>query len=415
VPTRVLIVASGLKGLGGHDFAYTRSVAGALQERGAEVAVFTHKHAPLDLVRARGFHRVFSMGAYDFPPGNGGWRDLAYLYAQSVIYADELQRALWTQGAFDLVFCHTVSDFELIGWNRHLSRTRFAGRLAILERLTPGFGSSGPMRWIFHPYWRIKPHYLRSIRRRLGDRFLLLTDSERLSEDYGRVYRHRIVTLPIPLSLSRLRQRDATGASAAGEPLRIGYMGDPRESKGFSMLPVIARQVVTSTEGEIALVIQCALDDHVEEVSARARDELRELARTAGDRLTLIEDRLSDDRYVELFRSLDLVLLPYTHPHFVKATSNVFAEAAALGIPVVVPADTWMASELRRSGGGVEFPREDAAGLWTAVRQAVDRHRELASRAEAYAGLWRARHNAGAAVDLLLEASGITAIGDGNK
>src|SRR6516225_7413100 len=130
---KILIVDSGLKNLGGHNYTYTNAVKNALLERGCDVDVFASRELGEDLAGASGFHRVFSYGAYDFPPGRSAFNDLTVLYERSAVYADDLQRALEQRAAkdFDLVFCHTVNDFELIGWNRVLARKRFSGRLVI--------------------------------------------------------------------------------------------------------------------------------------------------------------------------------------------------------------------------------------------------------------------------------------------
>ena len=141
----ILIIASGLKNLGGHNFSYTRAVQAALEQKGFTVTVFANKNLSGELVKATGYHPVFSFGAYDFPPGHGKWKDLCYLYAQSLIYSQELELAfkqiIEDQPA--LVFCHTVTDFELISWNRFLAQHHFRGRLLILLRGTPGFKSCG--------------------------------------------------------------------------------------------------------------------------------------------------------------------------------------------------------------------------------------------------------------------------------
>src|SRR5262249_39711675 len=103
---------------------------------------------------------------------------------QSVLYADELEAACRGVNLHDFafVFCHTVGDFELIGWNRFLARTRLPGHLLILLRQTPGYRACNWLKRRAHPYWRLRPRYLSAIRSRLGSRFTLLTDSEALTE-----------------------------------------------------------------------------------------------------------------------------------------------------------------------------------------------------------------------------------------
>jgi glycosyltransferase involved in cell wall biosynthesis len=404
----VLLVASGLRGVTGHNFSYTRSVEEALRERGFEVAVFVHKHAQRELVRDLGYRAVFSLGTYDLPPGNGRWRDLAYLYAQSLIYADEMERALAEHAPFDLVFCHTVSDFELIGWDRCLRRTPFRSRLAIMERLTPGFASRSRLKVRLHPYWRLKPHYLGAIRRRLGDdRFLLLTDSSLLAGDYARVYPHRIATLPLPLARAVAVDEPEARPGRRGS-LRIGYLGDARPAKGFALLPALAERLLQGEPGGLTLVIQCITNEYEPGVKPPGLDRLVEMAEMSGAGIELVHGALTEAAYFELFRSLDLVVLPYIDRHFDEGTSNVFAEALALGKPVVVPSGTWMADQLRRAGAGVEFRRGDGEALVAAVGEAVRGYDELAARAAATARSWREQHNPDSLVDRLLKETVLT-------
>src|SRR6185436_9994091 len=91
--SNILIIDSGMRNLGGHNFSYTRAVQSALERRGFSVTVLANKNLTGDVAKEFGYEPVFSFGAYDFPPGNGVLRDLQYVYAQSVVYSDELERA----------------------------------------------------------------------------------------------------------------------------------------------------------------------------------------------------------------------------------------------------------------------------------------------------------------------------------
>src|SRR5207302_4236820 len=99
-----------MKNLGGHNFSYTRAVQRALEARGIPSEALVHRSFPADVAAECGYHPTFSLGSYDFPPGNGRVRDLRYVYAQSVVFADELQQALRERGNDEvaLAFSHTV-------------------------------------------------------------------------------------------------------------------------------------------------------------------------------------------------------------------------------------------------------------------------------------------------------------------
>jgi len=421
---KVLIIDSGMRNLGGHNFSYTRAVQAALEKRGISVTVFANKHLASGLAEAFGYRPVFSFGAYDYPAGNGPLRDLIYLYSQSVIYSDELERALKQIPIEDyaLVFCHTVNDFELIGWNRYLWRHKLPGHLTILLRQTPRFYSCSRLKLLVHPYWRIKPYYLNAIHAKLGNRFVLLTDSEPLSEDYARVYRHRIVTLPIPIN-GFIFSADSDVAIShdtihmrygltRGGGICIGYMGDARAAKGFLLLPELIRRVLADTSVEAKFIIQCpnSASGYDNGQPANGVAELRGLAQQAGDRVILIPERLSERDYADLLRYLDIVLIPYLDAKYAEATSGIFAEALALSKPVVVPSNTWMARELSRSGGGVEFRSGNIDDLTAKVLQLIHGYEEYASKAQRFSSGWKRFHNPHSLVDILLRANQLDSI-----
>jgi glycosyltransferase involved in cell wall biosynthesis len=399
-----------MKSLGGHNFAYTRSVETALAERGLDVTVFAHKGLAPDLATTYGYRPVFSLGTYDLPPGNGPWRDLFYLYHQSAIYADDLARALRESGGdFDLVLCHTVSDFELIGWSRFLARRKLPGHLAVIERLTPQFHSANRLKLLAHPYWRMKPHYLNSLRRRMRGRFTLFTDSDVLSDDYRRIYRHGVVTLPIPIDVSDGGDWPEPGGPLPvaerygldGSLLSMGYLGDARGHKGFHLLPQAVRAVLAEPGLRVRFVIQCTGNDY-DRFETDSVAELRRLAQEHNSRLTLIPERLSERDYSDLLRSLDVVLIPYTDRNFTEGTSNIFAEALALSKPVVVSSGTWMAAELRKSGGGLECERGSADDLAAKCMAVAREYDSFAARAREFAPKWREFHNPRTLVETVL-------------
>jgi glycosyltransferase involved in cell wall biosynthesis len=408
---RVLIVDSGMRSLSGHNFSYTQAVRQALVDRGAHVDVLVNRGFPSDLAAAHGLRPIFSCGAFDFAMGHGRIRDLAYVRAQSHVFAEELEHAL--RGAdYDLVFSHTLGDFELIGWTRCLSRSALKGTLAVVLRQTPRYRTAAWWRRSFNPYWRLRPQCLGRLYRQLNSRFIVCTDSDALTDDYASVYRHPILTLPIPLNPALYephpdptRSISSSYGLTASARLRIGYLGEARSPKGFHLLPSLVRQVLSSGDGA-RVAIQCpqssaggesALDGHV--------SDLAQLAKEHPERVALIRERLSTEDYCDLARNLDVILIPYVHEHYRDATSGIFAEAVALGKPVVVPSDTWMSRELERAGSGVVFPRKDPSRFGPATLEAVRDYATHVAAAERGREAWKAFHNARKLAEMLVRAA----------
>ena len=412
----VLIVDSGLKNLGGHNFSYTRAVQSALARKGFAVTVFANRNLSGELVKNTGYHPVFSFGAYDYPPGVGKLRDLQYLYAQSVIYSHELEQAFkhLVKDEPALIFCHTVNDFELIGWKRFLSRHHLSGKLVVLMRYTPRFHSCSWLKTKLHPYWRIRPHYLNSLHSRMKGKFVLVTDSEPLTEDYATIFPHQMITLPIPINeyILSAEEQDFAAAGVCAryglgqvDRIRLGYVGDARDAKGFPLLPGLVRRILSDTNLNVEFVIQCpgAASGVENGQLPEGVEELLALAKQAENRITLIQEKLSESDYAELIRALDIVLVPYRLTGYVEPTSGIFAEAVALAKPVVVPAGTWMARELQKSGGGVEFQSGDEADLAEKVKTLVQNFAVYADKARHFSSQWKTFHNSHSLAEMLIQ------------
>ena len=410
----VVILDSGLRGPGGHNLSYTCAVQGALRERGLAVEVLVNRGCPPELADAHAFRRLFTSGAYDHPLGHGRLRDLVYLHAQSLVFAEELDHAIRCVLGRppDLLFSHTLADFEVVGWRRYLRRRSWPGWLALLMRQTPRYSTCGWLQRQLNPYWRLRPRSFAAMRHRLGPRFQLCTDSALLSRDYARVYDGSILTLPIPLTsdvrsgeqpgppniFRRYPPKDVPGPT-------IGYLGDARTPKGFPLLP---RAVSRIQDAGLAarFLIQCPLPaGGADAETAKALDELRALSADSRSSVTLIPEHLGDADYAGLLDALDVVLLPYVHSNYLEATSGVFTEALAKGIPVVVPTATWMAHELAGSTAGTVFSREEPEAFPAALLRllaSLDQHKAAArGRRDA----WQATHNPGALVGQLLTAT----------
>ncbi len=401
---RVLVVASGLRGVAGHNLGYTRAVRGAFEARGAEVTVFAHRHLAREL-QGEGYLPVFSVGAYEFPPGNGPWADLTYQYAQARIYADELRHALRDR-SFDLVFLHTVADFELLAWARHLRWHGLDARLAVLFRQTPRWATLPRWKRYLHPYHRLRPSQLRALRRRLGDRLAVLTDTDVLSRDYALVAGGPVTTLPLPLA--PLALEPITPLPPA--PPTLGYLGDSRATKGFPFLPGLAEGLLAEAGRAVKLDFHSVTNEYDTTVSP-ATHALEALAARHPERLHLSRGGLTDAQYFALLRGSHVVVLPYDSHHFDDGSSNVFTESMACGRPVVVPRGSWMDGEMRRlpRPAGVTFERRDPASLLAACRDALDRWPELAAGAAEASVVFQRFHNAGNLVDVLLRACGLGA------
>ncbi|HEX5445130.1 MAG TPA: hypothetical protein VFW87_14925 [Pirellulales bacterium] len=164
------------------------------------------------------------------------------------------------------------------------------------------------------------------------------SDTEELSAHYQHATGLAFDTLPVPHT-----QRPADPEPGS---LQICYLGDARTEKGFHHLPHIVgdlwRDYVKA--GKLAFTIQANYNVPLGEPSAIvARGKLRQYK---SDRLRLIESPLSSRDYWQVLRASGVNLLPYDRQNYFARSSGILAESLAAGVPVVVPAGTWMSRQI---------------------------------------------------------------------
>ena len=110
------------------------------------------------------------------------------------------------------------------------------------------------------------------------------------------------------------------------------------------------------------------------------------------------------DDYLANFSRCSVAVLAYQPDLYIKGTSGVFAEAVGLGKPVVVPAGTWMAQELREGRGvGTVFAESTPSAIAAAVSEALQDFEKLKVAATELAPAAREEHSSRRALERMLE------------
>jgi glycosyltransferase involved in cell wall biosynthesis len=94
-----------------------------------------------------------------------------------------------------------------------------------------------------------------------------------------------------------------------------------------------------------------------------------------------------------LLTSADVVLLPYDALTYRSRTSGPFVEAICAGKPVVVPAQSWMSTQLGSSGAGRTFVSGNSGDLTSALLGVLQNHAQHAEAAQALGQKFREYHN----------------------
>ena len=221
------------------------------------------------------------------------------------------------------------------------------------------------------------------------------SDTSALAEQYDALFAERVTgVLPIPHCLP-----DAEPAPAAAGPARIVYLGNARSEKGFHLLPDLVEALWSShvATGRARFVLQCNHAMSLEEVTIdRAR---KRLAAYPEAQVQLIDRQLDVAAFQALLFSADLVLLPYRADLYRRRSSGILIQAAVAGVPVVVPAESWL-DDAAVPGAHVSFA--GPADLARAVAEALERLPELQAAARAAAPRVRDENDATALVEQLL-------------
>jgi hypothetical protein len=309
-------------------------------------------------------------------------------------------------GAGDIVFIPTISHRDMLGlleFFRNGSQSAGASWHLLFRRSLPQFPVQGNAaanaeRTEIHNAFEI-------FQREAGSRTIYFyTDSEELTEQYNQLGTSRFRTLPIPHTCTSQERILSNG------PCRIAYLGDARCEKGYHLLPAIVRDLKTDylETGKARLVVQSNLNPREgagETAIARA-----ELGCFPPSMVTLYNEPLSSDGYKDLLLNSDITLLPYERNDYSARSSGILAESLAAGIPVIVPAGTWLSRQLPPAPIQIDSPSqgtgetvplgvvglayheiEEIPGL---IREIVDHYPHYRQTATEFAAEWRLFHNA---------------------
>lgn len=229
-----------------------------------------------------------------------------------------------------------------------------------------------------------------------GARLTFWTDTEQLAMHYRDLGAPRIAVLPIPHCLHDPVARPDRRPG----PLTMSYLGGARGDKGFALLPGLADAMAEPLlkTGHARLRIQCNYALSTEEpIMADAR---RKLARFPNGWVELIDWPLDTTTFQSALLTTDLLLLPYRADIYRRRSSGLLVQAMVAGIPTIVPANTWLATEAP-AGAHVTF--DEDVPLIDAVQQAVAAQTELSAAAQRAAPEARRKHSAERLVQMLVE------------
>jgi glycosyltransferase involved in cell wall biosynthesis len=384
----VSIIDNSLKDFTGHHFEYIRSIASELQTRNISTLVVAHCKALRAFDDFFPVERAFHRSHYEWPCRIRKIGFFVNLWILNRSFYADLNRTLRHKVTKDwLLFAPNVNHLELFAWAIWLRRIPAKDRPQV--RLF--------MRWSY--YQNEDP--------RVGERFTfvarlafralqklsvvrLVTDSERLADEYSRLSRLPVQVLPVPHT-----ELPVSASLPSAVPVVV-FLGGARSEKGFAVLVEAARLM---RNDPVRLIVQCHRDDPDDTAAAAAHLELEKME---DARIRLIREPLDSTAYYQLLESADVVVIPYRSKSYRARTSGILVEALAAGKPVVVTSGTWMADQVAPAKVGVMFEDGDARDLRRAILQLTTTLNEYRERAIHHRSQWLSFHNPSTLVEMLL-------------
>lgn len=390
---RWYVLDPGLANDKGHHLSQAQSVGRELRRRGIAVSIYGFRDAKRDLLgdlEVTPWFRGYTYAAISADPLTGEYED--YIHFNRLFAEDLRKLPLPDLTAGDTVLFPTVNhnQFHAIAqWASGLDADRQPSIVAIL---------------MFPPDWSIvaraisdpAPYYRaawESLLPHNGSRLHVCTETMAVAKAFATLLGKRPTVLPRLADDSGSASRETadriTGRTGS-EPI-FAYLGHARAERGFQLLPELVDLTVRSGAAH-RYFVQSSHDNQplMRDVEARL---------SQSSHVTVQPGALARAEYSAVLKNSDFVLLPYDAGRYLARGSGIYFEAALAGVPVIVPAKTWMSREVEESGNGVIFDAFDPRSIAKAVLAALRRRTELRNLAQRSAHRLRQQHGVRQFVD----------------
>jgi glycosyltransferase involved in cell wall biosynthesis len=246
----------------------------------------------------------------------------------------------------DVVLVPTVSENHLLGYLRWMKSfaADAAPRFVVHLMFPPGIRVEQEGLEVVEPF---RAQFYRLAFRKAaaeGPEILFFGGGRQLAEEFSQIAGIHIPPHAIPLAPERgahVRERP--------EPTALLFAGDAKPDKGFLLVPQLAEALCgRHPDWHFAVHANTTIGGAN---MRQAFDSLEALARR-NRKLTVYGGRLSEDDYHALLESADCMIVPYDPAAYTGKSSGIVWECISLGIPLVVPRQTWLEREAVLWGAG---------------------------------------------------------------
>ncbi|MFN7932045.1 MAG: hypothetical protein U0R19_01885 [Bryobacteraceae bacterium] len=246
-------------------------------------------------------------------------------------------------GAGDIVFIPTLSAIDMMGLSEAL-KTRPPGpswHLLFRRDIYPGRESEYDQH-----EWRVqglRQSMAVSREKMKAHEVRFYTDTEELTAQYNRLGVGEFRTVPIP-------HTHAAVPKPVTLPLRVIYVGDARREKGYHFIPRLMEDLWADyiANGKLSFHLQSNFNiPNGEPEAVIARQQLEQFAARQPGAVELFLKPLTSAQYKDFVLSGDLNLLFYDAGNYYARSSGILVESLSAGMPVIVPAGSWLARQFQ--------------------------------------------------------------------
>jgi len=211
-------------------------------------------------------------------------------------------------------------------------------------------------------------------------KILFATYTEGLREELTTLLGMELLQMPFTVNLDLMSP--GPHRPAGSRPVAC-CAGGARPEKGFQKIPAIVAECRRRSI-EVDFLLQLLN----EQLPQDAFEELCRLSQEPGIRA--IHGGLNRAPYRAMLAEADFLLFPYDRIPYRQRNSDVLIEACLMGLPVVVPSETWLSSQVDSgAAAGIVFDSEDAGSIAAAIGRCVAELPALSRQARSKASYWR--------------------------
>ncbi len=395
----LIILDPNLEGEAGHHLAYDLAIAREAMARGQAATIVANRRFPATAVQGVRVLPHFTATTYAVrheDPVTGRFDDIRHF--NDLLGAELALLPADLAGPCDAVLAPTVTETHLaglIGWMKAFDPA--AAPLFVVHLMFPSGvarDAAGGM-VVEDPIAALAYRLAGRVADQPGPPVHLFASGPQHAEEFGLLFGRPVPAHPLPIR----PEPPATPASSGDRALL--FAGDARTDKGIALLPDLLDLLAPAHPG-------WTFAAHVNAeaawgAAAAAAVALRARA-AAHPNASFAEGRLPPEAYLALLAGARLALLPYDPVGYRRKSSGVLWEAVSLGVPLVVPAGTWLENEARHWGAGHAcFAAPEPGAIAAALAGAIDGIEALAAASAVAALRYRAANGASALLDQIGE------------